>query len=421
MSQPKCARHRSSVRINSLTRNRSSPLSEPSHDWHPVSVHKAFVSPHYVLPRRSIQPQLPASQLRTAKGDKTPKQRDFNSYIPQYLLQLIHCTSTRRSTAVFNSRSKAPNNTVPLRDPGSPSESVKLTNTQTASKADTMMSTLTSCLPFGNWAKDEEDLQSERPYNLQAKPTSNPPHRSPSLEPQVTKHTLRSTSAPHCDVKAYQQQINKARTAHAQTCARYPGIDQTRIPAWVIVSECSDGPSGDQVRMFRHKWREEILLQRIAKSVGLREWEWSVGEPFDPAAVDDETDSAPETNPTSYAKRRAAFTYTYGDDPVFRGRKVVLGRGRRRGLCYVPGDFCGLVSREDEAYMPDREDVFSDRTASALREEITAGDFLTALGQRGGTCGGDDDGEDADSVFSAMSDECSDEDEDDPGLVERTC
>lgn len=346
----------------------------------------------------------PAAQFRTAKGDKTSKQRDFTSYTPQYLFRLIHRTSTRRSTAVFNSRSKTPNNT-------------------TGSKANTMMSTLTSCLPFGNWATDEGDLQSERSYNLQVKPAPNPPHTPRSPPPQVMKHTLKSTSAQHCDdVKTYQRQINKARTAHAQTCARYPGIDQMRIPAWVIANECTDGPSGDQVRTFRHKWREEVLLQRIAKAVGLREWEWSVGEPFEPAAVDDDqTDPEPETKPTSYAKRRAAFTYTYGDDPVFRGRKVVLGRGRRRGLCYVPGDFAGLVSCEDEAYVPDSEDVFSDRKASALREEITAGDFLTALGQRGGTCGGDDDGEDADSVFSAMSDESSDEDEDDPGLAERTC
>jgi len=179
------------------------------------------------------------------------------------------------------------------------------------------------------------------------------------------------------------------------------------------VDECTDGPIGDDMRTFQHAWREEVLLRRIAKSVGLREWEWSVGEPFDTnagSAVDDERERESESELETYAKRQAAFTYTYGDDPIFRGRRIVLGGGRRRGLCYVPGDFSNLVSYEDETYVPDREDLPNDQRARAFRQEVTAGDFLTAPGQRVGTC---DEGRDReDSVFSIMSDDSSDEEGD---------
>lgn len=240
---------------------------------------------------------------------------------------------------------------------------------------------------------------------------------SHNIRPRNTsnKRSIRSTSALHSQVKAYQPQNNKARRAHEKTLARYPGVDQTPIPTCVIVDECTDGPIGDKMRTVLHAWREEVLLRRTAKSVGLREWEWSLGEPFDSgadSAVDDETESE------SCAQRRAAFTYTHGDVPIFRGRRIVLGRGQRRGLCYVPGDFSDLVSYEDEVYVPDREDLPNDQRARAFRQEITAGDFLTAPGQRVGACDGGRDRED--SVYSVTSDDSSDE-EGDTGPVATTC
>lgn len=248
----------------------------------------------------------------------------------------------------------------------------------------------------------EHDSESEHKAKSTRTTTSDP-------ETQVIRHSTRSTSALHSQVKVYQPQINKVRRADKQTLARYPGIDQTPIPAWIIVDECTDGPTGDNMRTAQRKWREEVLLRRITKSVGLREWEWSVGEPIDSdadSAIDDESESESESE--TYAKRQATFTYTYGDDPVFRGRRIVLGR--RRGLRYVPGDSSNVVSYEDQMYVPDKEDLPNDRRARAFRQEVTAGDFLTAPGQRDGTC---DEGRDReDSVFSVMSEDSSDEEGD---------
>ena len=152
-----------------------------------------------------------------------------------------------------------------------------------------------------------------------------------------------------------------------------------------------------------------------------------MGEPFDPvqnalAVVDgDEEDSVegqfPRTDRT-YAQRRAAFSYTYGDDPVFRGRKIVRGRGRQRGLVAVAGDWASVVSDEDKSYVPDGKDPPNDRRVGGFHgTEITAGDYLTALGsdQRDEMGGGNVGRERAESGCSIMSDDSDEPDSKEDG------
>jgi len=196
--------------------------------------------------------------------------------------------------------------------------------------------------------------------------------------------------------------------------SQHPGINQMSIPTRVIVGECR-ATAGHKVNdsRFRRRHFENVLLQRITRKTGLREWEWSAGEPFDAdvtdeSAIDDDEEN--EVGTETYARRRAAFTYTYGDDPIYCGRKIVLGRGRCRGFIARAGEWAKEVSCEDQVYVPEAEDVPNEQEARPFRQEVTAGDFLTAVGHKDETCG--DERQDSGSGCSAISDDSSPEEDD---------
>ncbi|KAK5941716.1 hypothetical protein PMZ80_005666 [Knufia obscura] len=252
-------------------------------------------------------------------------------------------------------------------------------------------------------------------------------------ETETIVHKQTSISPTPSDLRLFRHEISRARAHHNASLAAHPHIDQIPIPPSVIVSESRIDPEDDGLARRTRQRREDLVLLRVSKGVGLREWEWSCGEPFDDddedeSAVDDGEEgvneveegsegafkgnrdesksSTEQRRPSTYAKRRQAFTYTHGDDPIFRGRRIVLGCGRQRGLVALKGDWSDKVSEEDQRYVPDIKDLPNSINARAFLRDVTAGDLLTAPAQRDGS---DDGRSRQDSGFSAMSGESSSE------------
>lgn len=156
----------------------------------------------------------------------------------------------------------------------------------------------------------------------------------------------------------------------------------------------------------------EVIVWRLLKRVGLREWEWTCGEPThsdttsDSITGEDSSDnSAPESSsrklrprsgcstntktqhstppPQTYAQRVENFTYTYGDDPLFRGRKMNFTS--RRELIALKGDYSNEISPEDKAYVlpaqhSSHHKASDQHKSHTERQDITAGDYILGGG-----------------------------------------
>jgi len=139
-----------------------------------------------------------------------------------------------------------------------------------------------------------------------------------------------------------------------------------RVPDAVLIEDVEENR-----RIFKReqaRWVAATMFYRVVKRMGLREWEWSFGEPREggSAGLSDGllrmgcgrggegaigVKDGREVE-ESYAERRAKFTYTRGDDPVFKGRKIVLSR--RRELMVVRENLSSEV--DDEDYVDDGND-----------------------------------------------------------------
>lgn len=101
---------------------------------------------------------------------------------------------------------------------------------------------------------------------------------------------------------------------------------------------------------------ESTIRHRLKKGVGLREWEWTCGEPSNESTQGDNSEIVTSHCPETYEARVKQFTYTRGEDPIFRGRRMKLGRGRT--IIQSKPEFSEEVSQEDQRYVPEQTETF---------------------------------------------------------------
>lgn len=214
---------------------------------------------------------------------------------------------------------------------------------------------------------------------------------TPSTNPLPTRISITSTSLTHHNLAAWQSTLTKAATQHARTIAKQPenpllpGTNkrrftfetyQMRVPDAVLIDHIEENR-----RTFRReqaRWVTVTMVHRVMKKMGLRQWEWSFGEPreggsaaWNGGLLGTVCDRGREGvidgrgGRESYAERRAKFTYTRGDDPVFKGRKFVLSR--RKELMVVREDLADEV--DDEEYVDDGNDE-TDVDLAEVREDL---------------------------------------------------
>lgn len=120
---------------------------------------------------------------------------------------------------------------------------------------------------------------------------------------------------------------------------------------------------------------------RMLKHVGLREWEWSCGEPFyDDADVSADGDSKevtesvssdedPDLLKLSYRKRVEAFTYTRADDPICKSRKIEVCVPRQNIVIWSEPDYGDEV--DEPEYVPPSEEKFRKRKVRPIKSRTS--------------------------------------------------
>lgn len=121
---------------------------------------------------------------------------------------------------------------------------------------------------------------------------------------------------------------------------------------------------------------------RMLKHVGLREWEWSCGEPFyddTGADADDgdfkeaiESDTSEEDKDLvkmSYRKRVEAFTYTRADDPICKSRKIEVCVPRQNIVIWSEPDYGDEV--DEPEYVPPSVEKFRKRKVRPIKSRTS--------------------------------------------------
>ena len=250
--------------------------------------------------------------------------------------------------------------------------------------------------------------------NRTAQTTSQPTTSSSETQAEpkqmtIIRHRQISTSPTTSDIAQLKQHIHEYSSS-CSCCTLIPGQQlqqpdiqglpstgrirstyytfQMTLPQSVHVRVAKWNDDRREAATDHRRWlREHVILRRVQKrrEVGLREWEWAVGEPTsaenESAIEDEDEDEVPASanKPQSYAERVRNFSYTCGSDPVFQGRRFYWTR--RRELKCDPEDYFHQVSYEDQIYRPPAEEMFDrwrGRMAYLNEEEkkVTAGDFL---------------------------------------------
>ncbi|KAK5096870.1 hypothetical protein LTS08_007360 [Lithohypha guttulata] len=243
-----------------------------------------------------------------------------------------------------------------------------------------------------------------------------------------------STSATHPELQKWSFEIEEARRAHARVEDNQPenpilengrprlyfSTYQMLLPSNAMVKhlEASEKYKQD-MKESKREWRSQVIAWRLKRNIGLRDWEWSLGEPFETEptiesdneqsieemskaaprrprsdkdnkiyakARDAEEDTNTQLSATSappktqsYSQRIRKFSYSRASDPLFRGKRWTYSR--RKGLDCEPGYYPDEISAEDLAYVPEEEELFDERSTEEEEEEMFD-DGSTACSER---------------------------------------
>lgn len=206
--------------------------------------------------------------------------------------------------------------------------------------------------------------------------------------------TIQETAVPVCDRMTYatmmQNDIQCSQTLHYLNGSRKrkgtetgrqqrstnpegkagssPSPYEMPIPDFVIQLDARE------IDQYAPLCYEDTIRHRLREAIGLREWEWSAGEPSsDEPEIDNEASglspsSSPAAQADTYQSRVKHFTYTRGEDPIFRGRRMRLGRGPF--IVRMKGDFSDEVSKEDRNYVPEKEQLINVTLKGFLEVEM---------------------------------------------------
>lgn len=197
-------------------------------------------------------------------------------------------------------------------------------------------------------------------------------------------HRQETRSVSHLRYQYFKEFIDRSAQEHERAMASEPLIPITtstgrrrhlyeqyklKVPVSALVEKLEHKEDA-WYRWKRDHWKM-IAGLRLMKKKGLREWEWTFGEPEETEEVvrpkanmadpnpdklttrkseDQRTINSESCQPLTYAERVRTFTYTLGDDPMWKGNRYYIVRGRLIGG--RDGDFAGLMSMEDQEYVP---------------------------------------------------------------------
>jgi hypothetical protein len=201
------------------------------------------------------------------------------------------------------------------------------------------------------------------------------PQPDPTPKSTVKHHREITRSVSHLQYQKWQESIQQNRAEHARQMASEPANPiipsmggprhqyeeyQIKVPVEALVARL-EYAEGEQP--WKDKWWVYAATSRLKQAHGLREWKWTFGEPeegndpeLEQSASGMAEDTAVNSNEgkgqqtLSYASRMKTFTYTRGDDPMWKGKRYYYLRGK--GLRVERGDFPNEMSQEDEDYIP---------------------------------------------------------------------
>lgn len=145
---------------------------------------------------------------------------------------------------------------------------------------------------------------------------------------------------------------------------------QAKVPTCALVDKLEARHEYLQCALKLETW-EWVAMLRLKKQTGLREWSWAMGEPEESSQIADDEDCRDKTSiadesreeaitishkPLTYAERVKTFTYTRGDDPMWKGDHYYLRRSNDSYIIRREGDFSNEVSKEDQDFVPKVDD-----------------------------------------------------------------
>lgn len=211
----------------------------------------------------------------------------------------------------------------------------------------------------------------------------------PSESTEVIRRSCSSTSVTHHTLLHFKSQLEEIDRVHNLALAEQPDnpiLSETGKPRFTFSTYQMKAPTEVMIEVLKDEprcldflagnadfWRGICIFGRLKRKMCLRDWEWSIGEPQRLPSDEIINESAAHVNNRKekdkpalnarednmrFVERVENFTYMRKDDPIFRGRKVVLGKEDRPK--WVRGSFPDEVDDEVFEYDTDFEDTCTD-------------------------------------------------------------